>query len=203
MTAMLLGMCVLCGVGQYFQPRRPPQLLPRLPRPTDTPTTTKTTTPQQHDSNGASVPSTAAAPNPSPPQSVKSESTKKQGTIRHDWHGKLQLVERHPRTGAVKNSSKWTDIKIAVERTGQNVLGEVHFVETNVFAAVRGQLQDSTCQLIVERVLSGPGDTVIVPCVLTGKLDAKQVFRGHWNPGVLGTESSHHPRFWLSQGPQP
>jgi hypothetical protein len=100
----------------------------------------------------------------------------------------------------VKNSTKWTDVKIALERTGNDVIGEIHFVEANVFAAVRGQIQESTCHLVVDRVLSGPKDAVIVPCVLTGKHDAKQVFRGHWNPGLAVSGSSQHPRFWLSAG---
>ncbi|HET6422467.1 MAG TPA: hypothetical protein VFG20_02215 [Planctomycetaceae bacterium] len=198
MTLLLMGMCLYCGFGQYLQ-KAPPQLLPRQPQPTDSPPQPTATAHPADASTASSVPpaETGNASRPTEPAAVPSNTP---GAKRQDWHGKLQLVERHPRTGAVKNSSKWTDIKIAVERTSAEVIGEIHFVEANVFAAVRGRIQEPNCQLIVDRVLSGPRDAVVVPCVLTGKLDAKQVYRGHWNAGLAGSESSQHPRFWLSAG---
>lgn len=195
----LLGMCVCSGIGNWLSPRRPTVNVPvKRPLPIATPrqkspTVTTSSTPSK---SPAASPGQTQTPNPPTPSSNAIETSDSDQT----WHGKLQLVERHQRTGAVKNSSKWTDLKLALKRSGDDVTGEVHFIEAGVTATVRGRITEPAIMLVIERVTSGPAAAVIVPCVLSGQPDAKRVFRGHWNQGVIGKDATSNPRFWLSEG---
>lgn len=194
----MLGMCFCGGLGNWLKPHRPTVHLPiKKPLPISAPRKDASTETAANTPITKPSPSTGSKPSDGAPKEVPAS---KPVASHQTWHGKLQLVERHQRTGAVKNSSKWTDIRLALQQTGDEVTGEVHFLEVGVTASVIGRIAGPSLTLIIDRVTSGPAAAVIVPCVLSGQPDAKQVYRGHWNAGVNSKPASTHPRFWLSAG---